>query len=237
MTDPVVAMAVYAALFIGAHLVISSSVVRPRLIAIVGERAYPGIYSLVVLGAFVLLVSMFAYHKHSGAMLWDLRGVTPIRWIVWIAMLLAFIIFVASFINPNPGSMSAQGRKVDPGTAVGILKISRHPGFVAFSIFGLAHMLMNGFIGDVIFFGTFPALSIIGGLHQDQRQEAKLGAPYHRLVEQTSFVPGLALIQGRQHWTSADTPWIAIAIGIVLTIVIVWLHPTIFGGYPLGFAW
>src|ERR1022692_3669628 len=185
MTDPVVAMAVYAALFIGAHLVISSSVVRPRLIAIVGERAYPGIYSLVVLGAFVLLVSMFAYHKHSGATLWDLRGVTPIRWIVWIAMLLAFIIFVASFINPNPGSMSAQGRKVDPGTAVGILKISRHPGFVAFSIFGLAHMLMIGFIRDVIFFGTFPALTIIGGLHQDQRQEAKLGAPYHRLVEQT----------------------------------------------------
>ncbi|HXN87262.1 MAG TPA: hypothetical protein VN867_14405, partial [Candidatus Binataceae bacterium] len=68
-------------------------------------------------------------------------------------------------------------------------------------------------------------------------KEMQLGAPYHRLVEQTSFVPGLALIQGRQHWTSSDTPWTAIAIGVVLTVVIVWLHPHLFGGYPLGFAW
>ncbi len=237
MTDPVAAIALYAALFIGSHLVISSSTVRPRLIAAVGDRAYPGLYSVVALGTFVPLVLAFAHHKHSGAMLWDLRGVAPIRWLVWISMLSAFIIFVASFINPTPGTMSAQGRKVDPGTAVGILKISRHPSFVAFTLFGIAHMLMNGFTGDVIFFGTFPALSIIGGRHQDQRKEAQLGPMYHRLVEQTSFVPGLALIQGRQHWTSADMPWSAIALGSVLTVVIVWLHPTIFGGYPMGFAW
>ena len=200
--DPVFAIALWALLFLGSHLVISSRAVRPRLIAVVGERAYPGIYSLVAFATFVPLVLVFAHHKHSGVMLWNPRDVPAVRFLVWLLMLFAFIIFIASFI--------------------------------AFSTFGIAHILMNGFVGDVIFFGTFPALSIIGGMHQDARKEAQLGAPYKSLVDSTSFFPGLALIQGRQHWTAADTPWIAIVIGILMTVAIVWLHPTIFGGNPLG---
>ena len=54
------------------------------------------------------------------------------------------------------------------------------------------------------------------------------------VVASLAFFPGLALVAGRQHWTSADTPWTAIAIGIALTALILWLHPMIFGGNPLG---
>jgi uncharacterized membrane protein len=45
----------------------------------------------------------------------------------------------------------------------GIQKVTRHPSFIAFAIFGFAHMLMNGWAGDILFFGSFPALSILGG--------------------------------------------------------------------------
>jgi uncharacterized membrane protein len=231
--NPVSAIALWALLFLGSHLVISSRAVRPRLIARFDDGRYAGIYSLVALGTFIPLVLAFAHNKHSGAMLWNLREVGAVRWLVWLLMLFALIIFVASFITPNPGSMSAQGGAKDASVARGILKISRHPGFVAFSMFGVAHILMNGFVGDVIFFGSFPALSIIGGMHQDARKEAQLGASYKKLEECTSFFPGLALIQGRQHWSAADTPWLAIAIGIALTALIVWLHPAIFGGNPM----
>jgi uncharacterized membrane protein len=232
--DPVFAIALWAVLFLGSHLVISSHAVRPRLIAVVGERAYPGVYSIVALATIAGLIFAFAHHKHSGAMLWNLRDVAMVRWLVWLLMLLALVIFVASFITPNPASMGAQAGNKGASVARGVLKISRHPGFIAFSTFGIAHILMNGFVGDVVFFGTFPALSIIGGLHQDARKEAQLGAAYKSLVECTSFCPGLALIQGRQHWTAADVPWIAIVLGIALTALIVWLHPMIFGGNPMG---
>ena len=232
--DPAFAIALWALLFLGSHLLISSRAVRPLLIARFGDVNYSGIYSVVALATFIPLVLAFSYHKHSGAMLWNLRDVAVVRWLAWLLMLAALIIFVASFITPNPGSMGAQAGRKDSSVARGVLKISRHPGFVAFSMFGLAHILMNGFAGDVIFFASFPALSIIGGMHQDGRKEVQLGAAYKKLEDSTSFFPGLALIQGRQHWTSADTPWTAIAIGLALTALIVWLHPTIFGGNPMG---
>jgi uncharacterized membrane protein len=231
---PVVAIALWALLFLGSHLVISSRAVRPRLITVVGEQPYAGVYSLVALATFIPLCFAFARHKHSGAMLWNLRDVPAIRYLVWLAMLFAFIILIASFITPNPGSMSAQGEAKHASVAHGVLKISRHPSFVAFSAFGLAHMLMNGFVGDLIFFGTFPALSIIGGLHQDARKEVQLGDSYRALEANTSFFPAIALVQGRQHWTVRDTPWASIVIGAALTALVLWLHPMIFGGNPLG---
>ena len=36
------------------------------------------------------------------------------------------------------------------------------------------------------------------------------------------------------HLIKADIPWTAISAGIVLTAIIVALHPLIFGGNPLG---
>jgi uncharacterized membrane protein len=147
-------------------------------------------------------------------------------------MFLALILFVASLINPNPGGLGAPTTSsTDPR---GVLKITRHPGFVAFTLFGLAHMLMNGWLGDVIFFATFPALGILGGIHQDSRKIRELGETYREFKAKTSFVPFAALISGRLRWTSADTPWAAIGAGTVLTIAIVALHPIIFGGHPLG---
>lgn len=229
--DPAVMIAIWAVLFVGTHLVISSSAVRPRLVAAVGQQPYRGIYSLVSFATFVPLVIAFGRHKHAGAMLWNLRAVEPVRWLSWVLMLLAFIVFAASFVNPNPATL---GAPAGSGTAAGILKITRHPGFVGFTLFGVAHMLMNGYLGDLMFFATFPALSIIGGFHQDRRKEQELGDSYRKLEAETSFFPGAAIIQGRQRFTAADVPWIGIMIGMFATAVVLMLHPMLFGGNPFG---
>jgi len=229
--DATVWIALWAALFLGTHFAISSTAVRPRLIGAVGEQPYRGIYSLVAFATLGPLIYEFACNKHAGPMLWYLRADAPIRWLAWILMFVALVLFVASLINPNPGGLGAPASSGGPR---GVLKITRHPGFVAFTLFGLAHILMNGWLGDVIFFGTFPALGIIGGMHQDSRKIRELGESYRDFEQNTSFVPFAALISGRQRWTSADTPWAAIGAGAVLTIAIVALHPMIFGGHPIG---
>ena len=228
--DPVLIIALWAALFVGSHLVISSNAIRPTLIRRIGEQPYRGLYSLVAFATFVPLLIAFAYHKHAGPMLWYLRGVEPIRWLTWLMMLAAFIFFVGSFLNPNPGAIGApSGRGVG-----GVLKITRHPNFVALAIFAFAHMLMNGWVGDLFFFGSIATLAIVGGRHQDQRKLRELGASYRALLDSTSFLPGAALFSGRQQWNGADTPWIAIVVGAAATIVTVIMHPRFFGGLPLG---
>jgi uncharacterized membrane protein len=230
--DATVWIALWAALFLGTHFAISSAAVRPRLINAVGEQPYLGIYSIVAFATLGPLIYEFAKHKHAGPLLWYLRANAPLRLFAWLLMLTALILFVASLINPNPGGLGApRARTSDPH---GVLKITRHPGFVAFTLFGFAHLLMNGWAGDVIFFGTFPALGILGGIHQDARKVRDLGQPYRDFKSKTSFVPFAALINGRDRWSAADMPWTAIGVGTVLTIAIVALHPTIFGGHPLG---
>ena len=224
-------IALWAAAFLGSHLIISSSAVRERLINAVGEQPYRGIYSLVAAATLGPLIYEFARNKHAGPLLWYLRAVAPIRWLAWILMLVAFILFVGSFINPNPAGMGAPAGSNEPH---GILKITRHPSFVAFSLFGIAHILMNGWAGDVIFFGLFPALGIIGVMHHDARKIRELGESYRAFLAKTSFMPFTALTSGRTKWSSSDMPWAAIGAGAVLTIAIVALHPMIFGGNPFG---
>jgi uncharacterized membrane protein len=229
--DPVALIGLWAALFLITHLGISSSAVRPRLVAAIGAQRYSGLYSLMAFATLVPLAVVFARNKHAGAMLWNLRDLPAVRWLAWLMMLAALILLVAGLITPSPATIGAPSTATD---ARGVLKISRHPSFVAFSIFGLAHLLMNGFFGDVLFFATFPALGIVGGWHQDRRKLVELGESYRKLMAETSFFPGAALIAGRQRWSARDTPWLAIAIGVALTALLVMLHPRIFGGNPLG---
>ena len=229
--DATVWIALWAVSFLASHLIISSAAVRARLISAVGDQPYRGIYSLVAAATLGPLIYEFARNKHAGPLLWYLRAVAPVRWLAWILMLTALILFVGSFINPNPAGMGAPSGGMEPR---GLLKITRHPSFVAFSLFGIAHMLMNGWAGDVIFFGMFPALGIIGGIHQDQRKIRELGDRYRDFVAKTSFMPFAALLAGRVRWTGSDMPWAAIGAGAVLTIAIIALHPMMFGGNPLG---
>jgi uncharacterized membrane protein len=153
-----------------------------------------------------------------------------LRALTIILMFVALIFFAGSFVSPNPGGIGAPSDM----PVRGILKITRHPSFVAIILFAIAHIIMNGWVGDLCFFGTFIVLGVAGGIHQDRRKLRELGEPYRRLLAETSFVPGAALMTGRQHFSTGDIPWAAIGIGLALAIVLVIAHPHLFGGYPFG---
>lgn len=219
-------IALWAVLFLAGHFILSADSVRGAVAGAVGEQPFRGIYSLVALGTFIPLVYVFAHHKHAGPMLWYLRAIAPVRGLTGLLMLIALILFAASLITPNPGALGAP----DNMAPRGVLKLTRHPSFVAFTIFGFAHLLMNGWLGDIVFFGTFPVLGIFGGIHQDRRKLRSMGERYRRFVEETSFLPGGALLSGRQHLGWAQVPWLAIGAGVALTAILIAIHPWAFGG-------
>jgi uncharacterized membrane protein len=228
--DPALAIALWGTLFLGSHLLISSGALRPALIARIGEQLFRGFYSLVAFATFIPLVVTFARHKHAGPMLWYFRGIDPIRWLAWLLMFAAFILLVGALVNPNPGAIGAPtGRSVS-----GIQKVTRHGFFVAVILFVIAHLMMNGWFGDICFFGSLGALAVLGGWHQDQRKLSELGPSYRAFLDETSFIPFAALLSGRQHWTRADMPWTGLIVGTVTAAVVMRLHPLLFGGNPLG---
>jgi len=223
-------IALWTSLFLGTHFLLSSQPVRTRLLCVIREQPFRGLYSLIALGTFIPMVIAFGHNKHSGMMLWNLRNVPAARGLTWFLMFAAVILLVGGLLNPNPAAIGAPARQ----RPAGILKITRHPSFVAFACFGIAHMLMNGWIGDIIFFGGFAVLGIVGAIHQDSRKLRELGVPYREFLAVTSFFPGGALISRRVGWSRSDMPWTAIAIGIAAAILLVSFHPQMFGGSPLG---
>jgi uncharacterized membrane protein len=230
--NPVQWIVLWAALFVATHLGMTASSIRPRLVALFGDWPYLGFYSLVSLATFVPLVVEFSLHKHAGAMLWDLRDVTAIRVFAIVLMAICIPIAVAAYISPSPASIAKRGKPVSGPH--GILKLTRHPLFVAISLFAIAHVLMNGTVGDVVFFGSLLVTCLAGIRHQDRRKLGQLGEPYAKFCAETSAFPGAALITGRQRWRRGDFPWPALALGIGLFALLLAFHPLLFGGHPLG---
>jgi uncharacterized membrane protein len=228
--DPVAEIALWTSLFVGTHFLLSSGAIRSRLIGVVGAQPFRGIYSAVAIGTFIPMLIAFGHNKHAGAMLWNLRADPAARIVTWLFMFAAVILLVAGLFNPNPAAIGAPSRN----RPTGVLKITRHPSFTAFACFGIGHLLMNGWVGDIIFFGGFGVLGIAGGIHQDRRKLQEIGPAYREFLMATSFFPGAALLGRRVQWSRTDIPWAAVAVGIAATILLVTFHPRMFGGLPLG---
>ena len=220
----------WAILFVVTHLGMTARSIRPRLVAAMGERPYLGIYSLISFATLIPLTIEFFRNKHSGAMLWNLSGEATVRVFSITLMLLALVFVVGAFITPSPAGL-APNAKFEPR---GMLKFTRQPLFVGLSLFGFAHMLMNGWVGDLLYFGSFPVVSIIGAWHQDQRKLVQLGDDYRKFREQTSILPGAALISGRIQLSAADLSIPALVVGVAATVLLLIAHQRIFGGNPLG---
>jgi uncharacterized membrane protein len=144
-------------LFLGSHTLTTLRQRRAGLIARVGEGAYKGLYSLVALAGFALIVWGFSrYRAGDWVQLW-----TPPHWTRHITILLMWFAFVA---------LAASGRA--PGRIRGWL---RHPMLVGVKIWALAHLLANGDLGGVLLFGSFLAWAVYDRIAVKRRGD--VGAP------------------------------------------------------------
>jgi uncharacterized membrane protein len=231
--EPTEWIALWAVLFAATHFGLASAAVRPRLLKAIGEWPYRGLFSLVSFATLIPLIIEYFGHKDAGPILWMLGSVAPLRWLAVALAFAGLLLVVAGLANPSPAGMGAEisGVKFE---ARGVLRLTRHPVFAGLGLWAVGHMIVNGNGGSLLFFGAFAVVGIAGAMLQDNRKLVQLGEPYRRLVGQTSLIPGLAVLQGRQRLAAGEMPWVAIAIGAATLVILVAMHPVLFGGHPLG---
>jgi uncharacterized membrane protein len=216
-------------LFGGFHLLLSSGPLRGRLIEGVGLKAFKGAYSLIAIATFSALFWTYFHGKHAGPLIFD--RTLPARHVAELVMLGAVLFLSLAQASKNPATTAAELTGDRPSSPSGIHRITRHPLNTGFALFGLAHMLVNGTVGDWIFWGGFPVFAIASAIHQDRRMLASGSPEFRSFYGQTSFLPFAAIVSGRQRMAWSELRWRAIALGIVIYVSLRLIHPHVMGGF------
>lgn len=143
------------AIFIGIHLVPTQPQMRRGLASRFGEGAWKGVFSLIALAGFVLIVA--GYHKiqvHPGKnpQIWS-----PPAWgrhATLTLMLTVFPLLIEAYL---PGRIAA---------------LVRHPMITAVTIWACAHLLVRGDLASLLLFGGFLAWSVYAHLSMRAREAA-----------------------------------------------------------------
>lgn len=206
--------------FAGTHIVLSSFTVRARVIARLGDKAFLALYSLIAFATLIPLVWVYLGNRHAAGLVWNLAAVPGVRPLAMLLAVLSIAIIVAGVIQPSP---VLAGMK-QAGGARGLTRITRHPLFMGISLWALSHLLLNGFLTDVLFFGGLLAFSLAGAAHQDSRKRTIEQERLGQFFAESSFWPFGAVIAGRNRVIWRELPWVALAIGAGAAVGIYALH-------------
>jgi len=183
----------------------------------------------VALATFIPLCYVFFTHRHAGIFFYTHGYFLQV--LAQLLMLAALVILLQAFTTVNPMSTKAElfGKYIHSG--FGIQRVTRHPQNFAFGLFGLAHLLVNPYVGDWIFFGGFIIYGIVSAMHQDRRILAIGHVQAKQFIADTSALPFAAIVGGKQRFGLDEYYPPALAAAMVLFILMRLLHPMLFGGF------
>ncbi len=217
-----------ASAFFLLHL-IPSTPFRGRFVAMAGEGAYMGAFSLLSLITIWWLAHSFEATPF-GEPLWTVPA-----WWLWLKaalILFALILVVGGVLTPNPSSPGAGKVLETPGVSEGIFAVTRHPVMWGAAIWAIAHLISEGTVRAFLFFGAFAATALIGSWLQQRRKRHTLPG-WDRFESKTSFFPFAAILEGRAKFSLAAIGWWRIAIAVALWALIIHFHYSLFGFQPL----
>jgi uncharacterized membrane protein len=212
-------------LFAVTHIGMSHDPFRARLVERLGPKGFQAVYSIVSLVTLGVAVSIFADNRKAGFVLWTMPGwLYPV---VFLLMLLAFLLLVLSMRDRSPAMMI--GGRMEPE---GVLRITRHPMNMALACFALAHMIANGTLGDVAFFGSIFAVGFFGSYHQDRRKAREKGEDYVAFQSQTGIFPFAAIVQGKTGLAAKDLKMPFVIFAVLAFVSALLVHEDLFGIRP-----
>jgi len=179
--------------FLGVHsLRIVADGWRSRQVERFGEGLWKGIYSVVSIAGFVLLVWGFGIARQHPVLLY-----APPLWLRHVNALLtliAFVLLVAAYVPRNRIK-----------AAIG------HPMIAAVKVWAFGHLLATGMLHDVVLFGAF-ALWAVADFAASRRRDRRNGVTYPGgglLNDALVVAIGIAAWAGFAFWLHAR--WIGVA--------------------------
>ena len=208
----------FSVLFVATHLVMSHGAVRENLVSRMGQWPFRGLYSLVSFLTFGPAAVLWWQNRHLGPVLWEL-GPWVERVVALVLMLAAIELLVLMLGNPSPASMIPGN--IEPR---GVLRITRHPMNMGLALFAISHLLSNGAVGDVAFFGSIAVLGIVGPFHMDARLAKHRGSDFAEFCRQTSVIPFVAIARGKTKLRADEISFPLFVIGVAIFVVLAVFH-------------
>ena len=222
-------LALSGLLFLAIHA-IPATPLRSRAISLMGENVYLGLFSLLSVAAFIWWAHAFAAAPYD-APAWTVPSWWP--WLKALLILFAFLLLVGSLTAPNPTTPKSGHLLERPDIGTGIFAITRHPMMWSLAIWGTAHLISQANWRAFWFFGIFAATALIGALLQEKRKAATYGESWRQFTAKTSFVPFMAILQGRASLRLTEIGGWRIGLAVILWAAILHFHPWLFGAVPL----
>jgi uncharacterized membrane protein len=160
-------------LFLGVHSVrIFADGWRTATIGRIGEMPWKGIYAVLSLAAFVVLVWGYMRARQNPVLLW--MPPMAMRHVAALLMIPAFVLFVAAYVPRNWFKARLH-----------------HPQFLSVKVWAVAHLLANGMLIDLLLFGAFLVWAVLGYTAARRRDKAA-GTVYAPATTQGTVVAVVA---------------------------------------------
>ena len=132
-------------LFLGVHSTrVFANDWRNRTLARIGEKPFKGIYALLSLAGFGLLVWGYSQARQQGQPIWLWNPPVATRHVAALLTLVAFVLLAAAYV---PGNQ--------------IKAKLHHPMVLGTKVWALAHLLANGSLASTVLFGSFLVWSVL----------------------------------------------------------------------------
>jgi uncharacterized membrane protein len=163
------------AVFLGVHSIsIVSDPWRNRMADALGEWTWKGLYAVVAMAGFALIVWGYGLARRSPLVLY-----VPPDWLRSVAMVLLVPVFPLLLAAYLPGRIRAA---------------TRHPMLAATQLWAVAHLLANGTLAAVLLFGSFLAWAVLDRASMRHRTQRGIPAlPPARFNDAVAVIGGLAL--------------------------------------------
>jgi uncharacterized membrane protein len=212
-----------SAYFLLIHFGVSGTRLRDGLVARLGPGPYRGVFALASIIGLVWM--SYAYKRAPTVELWGLLlGFRPAAYVL---VFIAFLFVVIGLMTPSPTRVGMESKVGQgPEAARGMVRITRHPFLWGVALWALVHLIVNGDLASLIFFGSLLVLAVGGTFSIDAKRRRNFGEQWNMFANVTSDFPFAAIASGRNRLGLALAEigvWRPLA-AILIYVVAFYLH-------------